>query len=67
MLETIGPSLVVTAIAEDIAWIEQLLESPSIDRLNIEPSPTKPLPMGPASRRKPFRNPVSCIDDGVSA
>jgi hypothetical protein len=35
-----SPSLVVTAITEDKAWIEQLLESPHIDRLNIGPTPT---------------------------
>jgi hypothetical protein len=40
MLDTIGPSLVVTAITEDKAWINELLESPHIDRLNIGPTPT---------------------------
>jgi hypothetical protein len=40
MLDKIGPSLVVTAITEDKAWIEELLESPHIDRLNIGPTPT---------------------------
>ncbi len=37
MLETIGPSLVVTAITDDAAWIPQLLAAPHIDRLNIGP------------------------------
>ncbi|HWB01474.1 MAG TPA: aldehyde dehydrogenase family protein [Verrucomicrobiales bacterium] len=40
MLNLIGPSLVVTAITDDKAWIEELLESPHIDRLNIGPTPT---------------------------
>ncbi len=40
MLEQIGPSLVVTAITGDEAWIEQLRESPHIDRLNIGPVTT---------------------------
>ena len=40
MLEKIGPSLVVTAITADAAWIPQLLECPLIDRLNIGPIPT---------------------------
>jgi len=40
MLEKIGPSLVVTAITGDAAWIQQLLECPLIDRLNIGPIPT---------------------------
>jgi acyl-CoA reductase-like NAD-dependent aldehyde dehydrogenase len=40
MLEKIGPSLVVTAITEDPRWIEALIASPHIDRLNIGPLPT---------------------------
>ncbi len=40
MLETIGPSLVVTAITKDEKWITDLLASPLIDRLNIGPLPT---------------------------
>jgi len=40
MLKQIGPSLVVTAITEDSAFREQLLESPLIDRLNLGPIPT---------------------------
>jgi hypothetical protein len=40
MLDTIGPSLVVTAITDDKAWMTQLLESPHIDRLNLGPTPT---------------------------
>jgi len=40
MLEQIGPSLVVTAITRDEAWIERLKESPHIDRLNIGPVST---------------------------
>ena len=40
MLDTIGQSLVVTAITDDKAWMTQLLESPHIDRLNLGPTPT---------------------------
>ena len=40
MLNQIGPSLVVTALTADPAFQEQLLESPSIDRLNLGPIPT---------------------------
>lgn len=40
MLDQIGPSLVVTAITADEAWIQQLLECPLIDRLNIGPIST---------------------------
>ena len=37
MLKLIGPSLAVTAITKDKTFIEQLLESPLIERLNIGP------------------------------
>ena len=37
MLDTIGPSLVVSAITADPAWIPELLAAPHIDRLNIGP------------------------------
>jgi acyl-CoA reductase-like NAD-dependent aldehyde dehydrogenase len=40
MLAKIGPSLAVTAITRDKAFIEQLLESPCIERLNIGPIST---------------------------
>ncbi len=40
MLDVIGPSLVVTAITDDKAWIADLLECPHIDRLNVGPMPT---------------------------
>jgi acyl-CoA reductase-like NAD-dependent aldehyde dehydrogenase len=40
MLEKIGPSLAVTAITRDKAFIEQLVESPLIERLNIGPIST---------------------------
>ena len=40
MLAQIGPSLVVTAITKDPRFIEQLLESPLIERLNIGPIST---------------------------
>ena len=38
--ESIGPSLVVTAITRDERLIEQLMESPHIGRLNIGPLST---------------------------
>jgi acyl-CoA reductase-like NAD-dependent aldehyde dehydrogenase len=40
MLRQIGPSLAVTAITKDPAFIEQLLESPLIERLNLGPIST---------------------------
>jgi acyl-CoA reductase-like NAD-dependent aldehyde dehydrogenase len=40
MLEQIGPSLVVTAITRDQNFIQRLLASRQIDRLNIGPIPT---------------------------
>jgi chitinase len=40
MLEKIGPSLAVTAITRDPAFIDALVESPQIDRLNIGPIST---------------------------
>ncbi len=40
MLEQIGPSLVVTAITEDPAFRDQLLDSPLIERLNLGAIPT---------------------------
>lgn len=40
MLEKIGPSLVVTAITEDQAFIKDLVRSPQIQRLNLGALPT---------------------------
>jgi acyl-CoA reductase-like NAD-dependent aldehyde dehydrogenase len=40
MLERIGPTLALTALTRDKAFIEQLLESPQIERLNIGPIST---------------------------
>ena len=40
MLDEIGPSLVVTAITQDEAFVEQLLDSPLIERLNLGAVPT---------------------------
>ena len=40
MLNQIGFSLVVTALTKDAKLIEQLLDSPLIERLNIGPVPT---------------------------
>ncbi|MCB1062265.1 MAG: aldehyde dehydrogenase [Verrucomicrobiae bacterium] len=40
MLEKIGPSLVVTAVTNDVEWINQLFDCPHIDRLNIGNVPT---------------------------
>jgi hypothetical protein len=40
LLSQLGPSLVVTAITEDPNLIQQLVNSPHIDRLNVGPMPT---------------------------
>jgi hypothetical protein len=40
MLDQIGPSLAVTAITKDRPFIEQLIQCPLIDRLNIGPIST---------------------------
>jgi hypothetical protein len=40
MLEAIGPSLVVTALTVDPRFIESLIASPLIERLNLGPLPT---------------------------
>lgn len=40
MLERIGETLVVSALTEDKNWIQQLMLSPHIERLNIGPFPT---------------------------
>lgn len=40
MPEVFGPSLVVTAITEDETFINRLIASPHVDRLNIGPIPT---------------------------
>jgi hypothetical protein len=40
MVETMGPSLVVTALTQDQKFLGQLLASPHIERLNIGPIPT---------------------------
>lgn len=40
IIDQIGSTLVVTAITEDDNWINELLCSPDIDRLNIGPVPT---------------------------
>jgi acyl-CoA reductase-like NAD-dependent aldehyde dehydrogenase len=40
MLEVVGPSLVVTALTENREFIEQLLDCPKLERLNIGPLPT---------------------------
>jgi hypothetical protein len=40
MIERIGPSLVVTALTDDPAWVPQLLAAAQIDRLNVGPIPT---------------------------
>jgi acyl-CoA reductase-like NAD-dependent aldehyde dehydrogenase len=40
MLREIGPSLVVTAITKDKAFLDELLESPLIERLNLGPIST---------------------------
>ena len=40
MLDKIGPSLVVTALTQDPGFIDRLIASPDISRLNIGPLPT---------------------------
>lgn len=40
MLSTIGPTLVCSAITENAAWRQQLVDATHIDRLNIGPIPT---------------------------
>ena len=40
MLAEMGQSLVVTAITKDEAWMAELMNAPSIDRLNLGPIPT---------------------------
>jgi acyl-CoA reductase-like NAD-dependent aldehyde dehydrogenase len=40
MLEKMGPSLVVTAITEDAGFVDRLVASPHVERLNIGPLPT---------------------------
>lgn len=40
MLDVIGDSLVVTAITEDPDFVDRLIASPHIDRLNLGPLPT---------------------------
>ena len=40
MLDLIGPTLVVSAITKDQAFIQELLLDPRIERLNIGPVPT---------------------------
>ena len=40
ILDRIGPSLVVTAITEDRAFIDELLNSPHVERLNVGAIPT---------------------------
>ena len=43
MLKAAGPTLVGSAITEDQAWIDQLTDAITIDRLNIGPIPTNRL------------------------
>ena len=40
MLDVIGPSLVVTAITRDEKFIDAVIRSPLVERLNIGPLPT---------------------------
>jgi hypothetical protein len=40
LTETLGPSLVVTAITGDPKLIQRLVSSPNVDRLNVGPVPT---------------------------
>ena len=40
LLEKIGPTLALTALTEDAGFIEELLSSPNVERLNVGPIPT---------------------------
>ncbi len=40
MISSMGPSLVVTAITKDQGFVDELVRSPHVDRLNIGPVPT---------------------------
>jgi len=40
MLAVMGPSLVVTALTQDSAFVDQIIASPLVERLNIGPLPT---------------------------
>ncbi|MCM3872914.1 MAG: aldehyde dehydrogenase family protein [Pyrinomonadaceae bacterium] len=40
LTETLGPSLVVTAITRDPKLVQRLVSSPNVDRLNVGPVPT---------------------------
>ncbi len=40
MLPSLGPTLVVSALTEDPAWIREIVNCPWIGRLNIGPFPT---------------------------
>ena len=40
LLEKIGPTLALTALTEDEGFIEELLSSPNVERLNVGPIPT---------------------------
>jgi acyl-CoA reductase-like NAD-dependent aldehyde dehydrogenase len=40
LTETLGPSLVVTAITRDPELVQRLVSSPNVDRLNVGPVPT---------------------------
>jgi len=40
MLNVIGSTLVVSALTEDEAWMEELMASSDIDRLNLGSVPT---------------------------
>ncbi len=43
MLESIGYTLIATAITGDVKWQQQLTDATHIDRLNIGPIPTTKL------------------------
>jgi len=40
MLDVIGPSLVVSALTEDVEFVDRVIASPLVERLNIGPLPT---------------------------
>ena len=54
LIDTLGPSLVVTALTDDPRLERDLLGRHEIGRLNLGPVPTSVIAVGPAARRKHF-------------
>ena len=54
LIDTLGPSLVVTALTDDPRLERDLLGRHEIGRLNLGPRAHERIAVGPAARRKPF-------------